>query len=169
MSQQRKLAAIMFTDIVGYSAMMAKDEVQAMGHIRTVRELLKPLLTQHNGTWIKEIGDGTLSSFSSALDAVNCALSFQKALVDDSFKVRIGIHVGDVTFTEQDVYGDGVNIASRLEPLAPPGGIFISGRVHEDIQSHPEIQSQFVGDRKLRLRPRWPSRGPGPVDTPPVA
>ncbi len=150
MSQQRKLAAIMFTDIVGYSAMMAKDEAQALGYIQTVRKLLKPLLNKHQGTWIKEIGDGTLSSFSSALNAVNCALDFQKALASESFKARIGLHVGDVTFTEHDVFGDGVNIASRLEPLAPPGGIFISGRVHEDIQSHPEIQSQFVGDRRLK-------------------
>ena len=150
MSHQRKLAAIMFTDIVGYSAMMAQDEVRALGYVRKVRELLKPLLAQHHGTWIKEIGDGTLSSFSSALDAVNCALDFQRALAGASFKVRIGLHVGDVTFTEEDVFGDGVNIASRLEPLAPPGGIFISGRVHEDIQSHPEIQSRFVGDRKLK-------------------
>ncbi|MGI9545449.1 MAG: adenylate/guanylate cyclase domain-containing protein, partial [Cyclobacteriaceae bacterium] len=150
MPQTRQLAAIMFTDIVGYTSMMAKNETQALASLKEVRELLQPLIKQFNGKWVKEIGDGTLSSFNSALDAVNCALSFQKALQRVDFKVRIGIHVGDTTFTEKDVFGDGVNIASRIEPLAPPGGIYISGRVNEDIQNHPEIRTEFVGDRKLK-------------------
>lgn len=150
MSQTRQLAAIMFTDIVGYTSMMAKNESRALASLKEVRELLQPLIEQFHGRWVKEIGDGTLSSFNSALDAVKCALAFQQALQAADFKVRIGIHVGDTTFTEKDVFGDGVNIASRIEPLAPPGGIYISGRVNEDIQNHPEISTEFVGDRKLK-------------------
>jgi len=148
---KRQLAAIMFTDVVGYTAMMSKDEKKALAILEKVRETLKPLISQYHGKWLKEMGDGSLSSFHSASDAVICALAFQRALISETdFKIRIGIHVGEVVFTEDDVYGDGVNIASRIEPLAPPGGIYISGRVYEDIHNKPEMEAVFVGDRKLK-------------------
>ncbi|MEE9464169.1 MAG: adenylate/guanylate cyclase domain-containing protein [Candidatus Neomarinimicrobiota bacterium] len=117
----RKLAAIMFTDIVGYTALMGEDEAKALQLLQKNRGLLKPIIEQFHGEWLKEIGDGTLSSFNSAVEAVNCALAIQHVLKDDpDLKLRIGIHVGDVVFEEGDVFGDGVNIASRIEPLAVP-------------------------------------------------
>ena len=150
MPQIRQLAAIMFTDVVGYTSMMAKNEQVALDALQKVRDLLKPLIDSYNGKWLKEIGDGTLSSFSSALDAVNCAIDFQRAIREEPFKVRIGIHVGEVTLTEDDIFGDGVNIASRIEPLAPPGGIYITDRVYEDILNKPEITTAYVGTRSLK-------------------
>ncbi len=95
----RKLAAIMFTDIVGYTALMGKDEEQALQLLKKNRTLLKPIIEQFRGEWLKEMGDGTLSSFGSAVDAVNCALAIQQVLKDDpDLKLRIGIHIGDVVF-----------------------------------------------------------------------
>ena len=140
----------MFTDIVGYTSMMSKNEKDALQAIQVVRDVLKPMIEKYNGKWQKEIGDGTLSSFSSAVDAVNCALEFQRAIGNEYFKVRVGIHVGEVTMTEDDIFGDGVNIASRIEPLAPPGGIYITDRVYEDISNKPEIKASLVGTRSLK-------------------
>jgi class 3 adenylate cyclase/tetratricopeptide (TPR) repeat protein len=148
--QQRRLAAIMFTDIVGYTSLMSKNEKDALQTIQVVRDVLKPLIEEYNGKWQKEIGDGTLSSFSSAVDAVNCAIDFQRSLGEESFKVRIGIHVGEVTMTEDDIFGDGVNIASRIEPLAPPGGVYITDRVYEDIANKPGLNAVLVGTRSLK-------------------
>ena len=123
MTQQRKLAAIMFTDVVGYTALMGRDEEKAIQLLHKNRDLLKPLIKEHRGDWLKEIGDGTLSSFASAVEAVKCALDIQKILKDDpELTLRIGIHIGDLVFEEGDIFGDGVNVASRIEPLAAPGG-----------------------------------------------
>lgn len=148
--EQRRLAAIMFTDLVGYTTMMAKNEKQTLNALKKIRNTLKPLVDVYNGKWQKEIGDGTLSSFSSAVDAVHCALDFQRAIGKEDFKIRIGIHVGEVTLTENDIYGDGVNIAARIEPLAPPGGICITDRVYEDISNKPEIKTALLGHRELK-------------------
>jgi serine/threonine-protein kinase len=147
----RKLAAIMFTDIVGYTALMGEDESKALGLLQKNRDFLKPIVEQHNGEWLKEMGDGTLSCFTSAVDAVNCAREIQLSLKDDpGLTLRIGIHIGDVVFEGGDVFGDGVNVASRIEPLAEPGGICISGRVYDDIQNKPEIETVFIGEQALK-------------------
>ncbi len=148
--QQRRLAAIMFTDIVGYTSMMSKNEKDALQAIQVVRDVLRPLIEEYNGKWQKEIGDGTLSSFSSAVDAVSCAIDFQRSIGEEFFKVRIGIHVGEVTVTEEDIFGDGVNIASRIEPLAPPGGVYITDRVYEDIANKTGFNAVLVGTRSLK-------------------
>ncbi len=154
MTQQRKLAAIMFTDIVGYSTLMSKDEAQALQALDRNRELLKPLIEGSNGEWLKEIGDGTLSSFASAVEAVQCAIQIQAALGDDpNLRLRIGIHIGDVVFRDGDVFGDGVNIASRLEPLAEPGGICISDRVYADIRNQSSIRTEHLGRKTLKGLP----------------
>ena len=130
----RKLAAIMFTDMVGYTSLMQKDEVQARELVQNHREIIKPLIEKHAGEVIQYVGDGTFSTFGSAIEAVNCAAEIQRHLLDvKGISVRIGLHVGDVVVEGEEVYGDGVNVASRLEPLAEPGGIFISGRVYDDI------------------------------------
>ena len=147
----RKLAAIMFTDIVGYTALMGRDEQKALQLLQKNRGLLKPIIEQFRGEWLKEMGDGTLSSFSSAVDAVNCALAIQQVLKDDpDLKLRIGIHIGDVVFEGGDVFGDGVNVASRLEPLAEPGGICVSERVYEDIRNKPGIVAASIGEKMLK-------------------
>ena len=151
MKEHRKLAAIMFTDIVGYTAIMAKSEHKALGILHRHRDILKPLIGEFNGEWLKEMGDGTLSSFGSVVDAVNCALEIQNSLRDETeFKLRIGIHIGDVVVEEGDVFGDGVNVASRIENLAEPGGICVSGRVYEDIRNKPDIEAVFLGEKKLK-------------------
>jgi class 3 adenylate cyclase/tetratricopeptide (TPR) repeat protein len=147
----RKLAAIMFTDIVGYTALMGEDESKALTLLQKNRDFLKPLIERHNGEWLKEMGDGTLSCFTSAVDAVNCAREIQLSLKDDlDLTLRIGIHIGDVVFEGGDVFGDGVNVASRIEPLAEPGGICISGRVHDDIHNKPDIGTVFIGEQTLK-------------------
>src|SRR5210317_2287373 len=103
----RQLAAIMFTDIVGYTALMGKDSAKALELVRISKEIQKPLVEKHNGKWLKEMGDGILAQFSSALDAVNCAIEIQKsARAELEAKLRIGIHLGDITVEEGDVYGD---------------------------------------------------------------
>ena len=151
MQKHRKLAAIMFTDIVGYTAIMAKSEHKALGILHRHRDILKPLISEFNGEWLKEMGDGTLSSFASVVDAVNCAIEIQNSLMDETeFKLRIGIHIGDVVVEEGDVFGDGVNVASRIENLAEPGGICISGRVYEDIRNKPDIKAVFLGEKRLK-------------------
>jgi adenylate cyclase len=123
----RELAAIMFSDIVGYTAIMGRDEARALQTLAEHRALLRTLLPKFNGRMIGEIGDGSLTSFHSALDAVNCAREVQASLErKDESRVRIGIHVGDVLFSNNDVHGDGVNVASRIHALAAPGGICIS-------------------------------------------
>ncbi len=147
----RKLAAIMFTDIAGYTALMSQDEEKALQLLQKNRALLKPIIEEFRGEWLKEIGDGTLSSFASAVDAVNCALQIQNILKQDpELSLRIGIHIGDVVFERGDVFGDGVNVASRIEPLAEPGGICVSDRVHDDIRNKPGIETTFLGEQKLK-------------------
>jgi len=141
----------MFTDIVGFTAIMSKDEQKALEILRKNRDTLKPRIEYFNGEWLKEMGDGTLSCFESVVDAVNCALEIQRSLKDDPrLKLRIGIHIGDVVFSEGDVFGDGVNVASRIEPLAEPGGICITEQVYRNIRNRPGIEAVFLGDKQLK-------------------
>jgi adenylate cyclase len=147
----RKLAAIMFTDIVGYSAIMSKDESLAMVVLEKNREIRKAALQEHNGEFIKEIGDGTLCIFQSSWDAVNCAVSIQKSVANESlFQLRIGIHIGDIVISDNDVFGDGVNIASRIESICEPGGICFTQRVYEDIQNKIDYHVTFAGEKSLK-------------------
>jgi TolB-like protein/Tfp pilus assembly protein PilF len=151
MKEHRKLAAIMFTDIVGYSAMMSKDEKQAMNALEKNRDIHKTAIAIFNGEYIKEIGDGNLAIFQSSFDAVNCAIEIHKACCKESgFQIRIGIHIGDIIMKEGDVFGDGVNIASRIEASGEPGGIYISERVNEDIENKTEIKTKFIGEKTLK-------------------
>ena len=120
MSQERVLAAIMFTDIVGYTALMGQDSAKALELIRISKEIQKPLVEKHNGKWLKEMGDGAMAQFRTALDAVNCSIEIQEiARGKLDAKLRIGIHLGDVTIEENDVYGDGVN-RSLKKFVVPP-------------------------------------------------
>ena len=151
MSQSRQLAAIMFTDIAGYTALMGDDEQKAFELLKKNRQLQKPLIEKNNGRWIKELGDGVLASFPTVTDAVMCAGEIQKAcsFIND-LKLRIGIHLGEVVFEDNDVFGDGVNIASRIQALAPIGGIWISESVHKNISNKKGVDSKFVCEEILK-------------------
>ena len=147
----KKLKAIVFTDIVDFTKLSADDEQKALDIIDKQRELLKPIVLEHKGEWLKEIGDGLLFSFDSSLDAVNCSIKIQQALKDvDEFKIRIGIHQGEIFVKDGDVYGDDVNIASRVEGFSPEGGISISDKVYKDIQGVKTIKTSFIGHKSLK-------------------
>lgn len=151
MTQKRQLAAIMFTDIVGYTALMGEDEDKAYRLIIKNRDIQKPLIEKHGGTWLKEMGDGTLASFPSISEAVYCAKGIQEAcLHEPELNLRIGIHLGEVIIEEGDVFGDGVNIASRIEALAPAGGICISESVFQNIQNMKRIETEYIQEVKLK-------------------
>ena len=150
-SPKRKLAAIMFTDMVGYTALMQKDEPKARELIERHRIFLKPLVEKHGGEIIQYVGDGTFCRFESAIEAVNAAQEIHKVLeVEPEINLRIGIHVGDVVVEGDEVYGDGVNIASRLEPLAEPGGICVSNQVYENIKNQPGLKLTPLGKQDLK-------------------
>lgn len=151
MPQSRQLAAIMFTDIVSYTALMGRDEQKAFEILRKNRDLQKPLIEQYGGRWIKELGDGVLASFSTVTDAVQCAISIQQSCSDVAdLKLRIGIHQAEVIFEDDDVFGDGVNIASRIQALAPIGGIWISESVYNNISNKRDINTKFIGAETLK-------------------
>ncbi len=151
MPQSRQLAAIMFTDIVGYTAMMGKDSDKAMELVRISKKIQKQLVETHNGKWLKEMGDGAMAQFSTASDAVCCSIKIQEiARGKLDAKLRIGIHLGDVTVEEYDVHGDGVNVASRLESIADSGGIYISDAIQNAIRGQTDIQVKYLGEIKLK-------------------
>ena len=151
MSQSRQLAAIMFTDIVGYTALMGDDEQTAFDLLDKNRILQKPLIEQYGGKWIKELGDGVLATFSTVTDAVNCACSIIKGCEPiNGLKLRIGIHQAEVVFENNDVFGDGVNIASRLQSVAPIGGICISETVRNNVANRKEITTRFIREESLK-------------------
>jgi adenylate cyclase len=151
----RKLAAILAADVVGYSRMMAADEAGTLAALKRHREtVFDPAVAAHKGRVVKLIGDGTIVEFASVIDAVNCALSVQRPAEhapdqrasQAAIVLRIGINLGDVIMEGDDLYGDGVNIAARLEPLAEPGGICISSIVNESIGNRIDVRFQDGGD-----------------------
>lgn len=151
MAQTRRLAAIMFTDIVGYTALMGDDEQKAFKLLKRNREIQKPVIEEFGGTWIKELGDGVMASFNTVSDAVYAALKIQGICNQSKeFLLRIGIHHGEVVFESDDVFGDVVNIAARLQVLASPGGICISESVHQNIVNKPGIVSRYIKQEVLK-------------------
>ncbi len=151
MNQTRQLAAIMFTDIVGYTALMGRNEQKAFELLTKNRQIQKPIIEQYNGRWIKELGDGVMASFNTVSDAVNAAIKIQGACnAANEYKLRIGIHLGEVVFENEDVFGDGVNIASRIQAIAPPGGIYISEAIHNNVSNKNDIDTEFVRVEQLK-------------------
>lgn len=148
----------MFTDIVGYTTLTQRDEAAALRLLAESREILRPILRNHNGTEVKTIGDAFLIEFPSALGAVQCAVDFQKALKkrnasslpEEKVEVRVGIHLGDVVHEGGDVYGDAVNVASRIEPLAEPNGICMTEQVYAHVKNAKEFSLVRVGQSRLK-------------------
>ena len=148
--QERRLAAIMFTDIVGYTALMGSDEDRAFEVLARNHTIHKTLIKKHNGTLIKEIGDGTLASFPLASNAVRCAMDIQREAKSLKIPLKIGIHEGEMVFAGSDVLGDGVNIASRLQEDAQEGCINISGSVYRDIKNKAGIKTEFIEEKSFK-------------------
>ena len=146
---ERRLAAILAADVVGYSRLVGADEADALSRLSKLRrDIIEPNIAAHYGRLFKIMGDGFLAEFASAVQAVSCALAIQAETeaaasgFDDAQKMRlrIGIHVGDVMVEDQDLMGDGINIAARLESIAAPGGVSISRAVHDQVRDRIKIR-----------------------------
>src|ERR671922_657227 len=157
-TELRKLAAIMFTDMVGYSALSQRDDKLALELLEEHRQLLREVFPRFHGSEIKTIGDAFLVEFNSALEAAQCAIEIQRTLAhrdadapaDRQIHVRIGVHIGDVVHRAGDVYGDGVNIASRIEQLANAGGICVSMDVERLIRNALETRFEKLAPTELK-------------------
>jgi adenylate cyclase len=155
---KRKLTAILSADVEGYSRLMGEDEEATVRTLTTYREVLTTLIQQHNGKVVDSPGDNLLAESASVVDAVQCAVAVQKeiksrndALTENrKMQFRIGINLGDVIQEEERIYGDGVNIAARLEGLAEPGGICISKTAFDHIESKLPYGYEFLGDQKVK-------------------
>ena len=151
MPQTRQLAAIMFTDIVGFTALMGSDEQKTFEFLNKNRLIHKPIIEQCNGRFIKELGDGVMASFNTVSDAVTAAIKIQEACsLANDFQLRIGIHQGEVVFESDDVFGDTVNIAARIQAAAKPGCIYISESVNQNVANKKDIQTQFAKEETLK-------------------
>ena len=151
MPRSRQLAAIMFTDIEGYTTLMQQNEEKAIRAREKHRRIFNSTTKKHYGRILQYYGDGTLSIFDSAIDAVNCAIEMQLGFREDpAIPVRIGIHTGDIVFSEEEVIGDGVNVASRIESLAVPGSVFISDKVYDEIKNQESIKTSMLKIFKLK-------------------
>jgi adenylate cyclase len=153
----RRLAAILAADVVGYSRLMGADEAGTLAALKRHREaIFDPAVAAHNGRIVKLIGDGVIAEFGSVVEAVNCALSVQRSSAktpDQSaptIVLRIGINLGDVIIEGDDIYGDGVNIAARLEPLAEPGGICVSSIVNESVGNRIDVRFEDSGEISVK-------------------
>lgn len=156
---QRRLAAILAADVVGYSRLMGADEAGTLARLKALRrELLNPKVSEYGGRIVKTTGDGTLIEFPSAVDAVNHAIDVQRSMGqrnadedhDSRMDLRIGINVGDVIVDGDDIYGDGVNVAARLEALAEPGGICVSGTVYDQVRGKLDVPFHDLGEQSLK-------------------
>lgn len=151
MSQRRQLSVIMFTDIVGYTALMGNDEQKAFDILSRNRQLQKPIIEAHNGKWVKELGDGVMASFSAVSDAVNAAVKIQEDCeIASDFQLRIGIHLGEVVLENDDLFGDGVNIAARIQAAAQPGSIYVSESVKQNLVNKKDISTRFILEAALK-------------------
>jgi len=147
---QRRLAAIMFTDIVGYDSLLKEDEKEAFDFRKKNQRIHRRLIKRFNGRWLKEMDSGTLASFSSITDAVTCALVIKKSTEEIKIPVRIGIHQGEVLFEKKDILGDGVNIASRIHSTVEGNNIIISETVYNDIKNKEGLDIEFLVERELK-------------------
>jgi adenylate cyclase len=156
---QRRLAAILAADVVGYSRLVRNDETGTLAALRGHREdLIEPQVAQHEGRIVKLMGDGLLAEFSSAINAVMCAIEIQRSVAErhadlpesQRVRYRIGINIGDIVVEDHDILGDGVNVAARLQALAPPGGICLSGKVRDELAGKLTIACEELGEQRLK-------------------
>lgn len=148
----RQLAAIMFTDMEGYTALMQENEAAALKQRAKHREIFESSMEAYGGKILQYFGDGTLSIFDSAIDAVRSGIAMQHRFLeeDTSIPVRIGIQTGDIIYSSEEIIGDGVNVASRIESLAVAGSVFISGKVFDELKNQPDINARFMGVLELK-------------------
>jgi len=151
----RKIVAILFSDIAGYTAAMGQDEELAIRAVSRSRTVQKELVRKFHGDWVQEVGDGALCTFASAVEAVTCAVEIQRAFEGEAdFQLRIGIHIGDIVFrkteTGFDVFGDGVNVAARVQGVSEVGGICISDRVYDELRNRKLIDVRYLGEHQLK-------------------
>src|SRR5271168_2555165 len=181
---ERRLTAILAVDVAGYSRLMGADEEGTLARLKVHRrELVDPKIAEHRGRIVKTTGDGLLAEFSSVVDAVRCAVEFQREMAgrnagvppDRRIEFRVGINLGDIISEEGDIFGDGVNIAARLEALAEPGGICLSTAAHEQVRDRLDIAFEDLGEQQFKNIAR-PVRtygialgAPSRATTPPVA
>ena len=189
MSQTRRLAAILAADVAGYSRLIGADEEGTLNRLRSIRaDVIDPKITQHRGRIVKTTGDGLLVEFASVVDALRCAAEIQNAMAKGNAEIaaekriefRMGINVGDIVVEDGDIFGDGVNVAARLEGLAEPGGICVSARVQEDVAGRLDLTFEDLGEQSLkniarpvrvyRVRPTTTERNPtgSPVEIAPT-
>jgi adenylate cyclase len=163
---ERRLTAILAADVAGYSRLMGADEEGTLAQLKAHRQaLVDPKITEHRGRIVKTTGDGALVEFTSVVDALRCAVEIQRGMAERNTAVapekridfRIGINVGDIIMDAGDIFGDGVNVAARLEGLAEPGGICVSGRVQEDTRGRLAIDFEDIGEQQLK-NIAWPVR-----------
>src|SRR5213083_282540 len=178
MTATRRLAAILAADVAGYSRLMGEDEEGTLERLKALRhELLDPKIAEHHGRIVKTTGDGMLVEFASVVDALRCAVEVQQAMAerntgigaDSRIEFRIGINLGNVIVEGDDLYGDGVNIAARIEALADPSGVFVSNTVHEHVRDRLPFVFEDLGEQQVkniarpvrvyRVRPEGPLPG----------
>jgi adenylate cyclase len=158
-SVQRRLAAILAAYVVGYSRLMGADEEGTFAALKARRhDVLQPMVAQHHGRIVKVMGDGVLVEFASAVSAVQCAVDLQEAMAtanrelpeDRHIMLRIGVNLGDVMVEGSDLYGEGVNVAARLESVAEPGSVFVSGKVRQEVGEKLRLTFDDLGERTLK-------------------
>jgi adenylate cyclase len=156
---ERRLAAVLAVDVAGYSRLMGIDEEGTLAALKAHRrELIDPKIAEHRGRMVKTTGDGALVEFASAVDATRCAMEIQSTMAERNASIpegrrvefRIGINVGDVIIDEGDIYGDGVNIAARIESIAQPGGICLSDDAYRQVRDKLDLNFQDFGEQELK-------------------
>src|SRR5262249_44786726 len=164
--EQRRLAAIVSVDVAGYSRLMGRDESGTLAALKALRsDLIDPRVIEHSGRVVKTTGDGLLLEFASVVDAVRCVVEVQASMAEHNadvpaarrIEVRVGVNIGDIIIDGDDIFGDGVNVAARLQELAAPGGICVSGRVQEDVRGKLDIAFEDAGEQQLK-NIAWPVR-----------
>ena len=151
MQKDRQLASILFTDIVGFTKMMGEDEDKTLLTLDRNRSIQKRLIRKYRGKWMKEMGDGAIAIFFTASEAINCAIDIQKEVnTKEDFKLSMGVHVSEILFTEKDIFGDGVNVASRIASLAGASEICFSNIVFQNIRNREDIKVESLGTKQLK-------------------
>ena len=178
--QNRRLAAIMFLDMVGYSAMMSKDEARALACVGELEKLLRAEIPRHGGRLVKFLGDGSMAEFPTALSSVTCSLNVLSAIeannawvaVEKRYSVRIGLHLGELVDVQDDIFSDTVNVAARIQPLADPGGIAMSSFLYSQIKNQLNLKGTYLPPQKLKNIPEkiriflvHPQTGGGSADS----